>query len=392
MDMLVTENKISVSNFINSLVSSAIPFAAYRLPQQENYHLILSEKGFQAIGQVDFESLNAGFVFAPFSRNYSKPLFIDAQADLVLDFDTENINISGLDCYLEINATSNLTKGFELNQESELENSDRYVGQVERVIGRIKQGEARKVVFSRKKKLGKLSGDNFFLAFKRLCKSYDNAMVSLVNLPSLNQIWMGASPEVLVSQDKEKLFKTMSLAGTQAAFDKDGNEIAAEEALWSQKEIEEQAIVSRYIINCLKTIRVRDFEEDGPRTVKAGKLLHLMTSYKIDNKKVDFPNLSSVMLDLLHPTPAICGMPKDKAEEIINETEDYNREFFSGYLGPVNIAEESHLFVNLRTIKVENGWVYSFAGGGITADSKPLKEWNETIIKMATVCRAFENS
>jgi isochorismate synthase len=118
-------------------------------------------------------------------------------------------------------------------------------------------------------------------------------------------------------------------------------------------------------------------------------LLHLNTSYTIDTKEINFGNLSSVMLDLLHPTPAVCGMPKEAAESIIEKIEEYDREFYSGYLGPVNIDNNSHLFVNIRTMKIENQQVYAFAGGGITEDSDPEKEWNETEIKLQTILKSF---
>jgi isochorismate synthase len=208
-------------------------------------------------------------------------------------------------------------------------------------------------------------------------------------VPWKNQIWLGASPEILVSQDENGMFKTVSLAGTQSAFDKDGNEIRPIDALWSHKEIEEQAFVGRYIINCLKKIRVREFLEEGPKTIKAGNLLHLNTSYTIDTNEINFGNLSSIMLDLLHPTPAVCGMPKEAAEGILGRIEDYNREFYSGYLGPVNIQNRSQLFVNIRTMKIENGQAFAFAGGGITEDSDPEKEWNETEIKLQTILKSF---
>jgi isochorismate synthase len=82
-------------------------------------------------------------------------------------------------------------------------------------------------------------------------------------------------------------------------------------------------------------------------------------------------------------------MPKDAAEGILERIEDYNREFYSGYLGPVNIQNRSQLFVNIRTMKIENGQAFAFAGGGITEDSDPEKEWNETEIKLQTILKSF---
>ena len=182
----------------------------------------------------------------------------------------------------------------------------------------------------------------------------------------------------------------MALAGTQSAFDQNGELIKTSEALWRQKEIEEQALVSRYIINCLKKIRVREFEEDGPKTMIAGNLMHLRTDFLIDTQEINFPQLATVMLELLHPTSAVCGMPKEPATQFIFENEGYDRTYYSGFLGPVNIKNESHIFVNLRTMQIKNTTATLYAGCGITADSSPQKEWNETQMKCMTVANVLK--
>jgi isochorismate synthase len=387
MDTLVAENSIDTSLLINSLLSSGVAFAVYKLPKSDKYCLTVSNSGFEAIDKVDFDVLEGGFVFAPYNSNYSKPLFLRADFRRELNFDDSKINMSNLKCNFNLLFASQ--EGFSVESDDSDDDKANYFTEISEIIDSIRLRKARKVVLSRRKVLGKLKGNNYFSGFSKLSKLYPDAMVSLVYLPHLRQIWLGATPEVLVSENKESIFTTMSLAGTQSAFDKEGNEIMPIDALWTHKEIEEQAIVGRYIINCLKKIRVREFEEEGPRTVKAGNLLHLRTFYKIDNKEVNFPNLSSVMLNLLHPTPAVCGMPKEEAKQVLDEIEKYNREFYSGYLGPVNIDNESHLFVNLRTMKIQDGIVYTYAGGGILEDSNPEKEWTETELKMATVAKVF---
>jgi isochorismate synthase len=387
MDTLVAENNINTSIAVNGLFSSDVAFALYRLPNSTSYNLIVSNSGFEEIDKVDFGVLDSGFVYVPYNSNYSKPLYLRADFRKEINFTDSKIDISELSSKFNLNFKAE--EGFSIVFDNSTSDESTYFTELAEVIRRIQSKHARKVVLSRKKILGKLEGRNFFSGFLKLCELYPDAMVSLVFLPNLGQTWLGATPEILVSEDKENVFTTMSLAGTQSAFDKEGNEIKPIDALWTHKEIEEQAMVGRYIINCLKQIRVREFDEEGPKTVKAGNLLHLRTYYKIDNKEVNFPNLSSVMLDLLHPTPAVCGMPKSDAEKVISETEKYNREFYSGYLGPVNIDSESHLFVNLRTMKIEDGMVYTYAGGGILEDSNPEKEWNETELKMATVAKVF---
>lgn len=147
--------------------------------------------------------------------------------------------------------------------------------------------------------------------------------------------------------------------------------------------------MSRYIIECFKKIRLREYAESGPQTVKAGNLLHLRTDYKIDTKAVNFPQLSTVMLDLLHPTSAVCGTPKSSALRFIEHYEAYDRTYYSGFLGPVNVNNESHLFVNLRTMKIEGDQAILYAGAGITESSVPEQEWNETEMKCQTLLSAL---
>jgi isochorismate synthase len=194
--------------------------------------------------------------------------------------------------------------------------------------------------------------------------------------------WIGASPEILASQDAQEIFHTVALAGTQKTLGR-----SEKEAVWSQKEIEEQAYVRRYIIDCLKFIRLREFEDIGPKTVRVGHLFHLRTDFIVDLKQVDFPHLLSTMVHLLHPTAAVCGTPKKEALDYILQEEGFDRELFGGYLGPVNVQGETHLFVNLRCARWKEGEMTLFAGAGITEDSVPEMEFLETESKMESLMK-----
>ncbi len=386
--MIATKSSINIALFLDNCIEQKFPFALYKMPNAAQIKLIVSFDKAENRKKIDFDECGSGFVMAPYDKEHELPYFYknDFEIDIqdFADIEVPNYLKDKFDLSKNI-----LSENFSLNSKNEPCDSQSHKMKVEAVIACIQNGEAKKVVLSRKKHLGWIVENNLFIGFQNLSKSNPSGFVSLVNVPWKNQVWLGASPETLVSQNGEGMFKTVSLAGTQSAIDKNGNEIRPLDALWSHKEIEEQAFVGRYIINCLKKIRVREFLEEGPKTVKAGNLLHLNTSYTIDTKEINFGNLSSVMLDLLHPTPAVCGMPKEAAESIIEKIEDYDREFYSGYLGPVNIENTSHLFVNIRTMKIENGQVFAFAGGGITEDSDPEKEWNETEIKLQTILKSF---
>ena len=154
---------------------------------------------------------------------------------------------------------------------------------------------------------------------------------------------------------------------------------------WTEKEIEEQALVCRYIISCFKKIRLREYEERGPRTVTAGNVVHLKTEFEVDTVATNFPLLTSVMLNLLHPTSAVCGMPLENAQQFLKANEGYDRAYYTGFLGPVNVKNESHLFVNLRCMQVLTKSALLYAGAGVTIDSDPQKEFEETELKMEAI-------
>ena len=99
----------------------------------------------------------------------------------------------------------------------------------------------------------------------------------------------------------------------------------------------------------------------------------------------NFPQLGSVMLKLLHPTSAVCGMPLENSLAFLKSHEGYNRQFYSGYLGPVNVKKESLIYVNLRCMQLFPDRVRLYAGAGVTADSVAETEWNETEMKMLTL-------
>ena len=381
----------------------SFPTVMWRLPRQAEKHFLSSFSEIPEQTKIDFEELGAGFAFSPFVNDDGKNTFF-LKADLHYIF-TES-KLSKNEDLQEIIVPSDINPSFidlleALDLDKKQANTPKiasiaqtkkedFIDLVANGITEIELGVFQKVVLSRTKKIALSPDFEVVTIFDNLCKAYPNAFVSVVSLPHLGVIWVGASPEILVSQDAKGIFRTMALAGTQSAYDTDGNLIRPSEAMWKQKEIEEQSFVTRYIINCLKKIRVREFEEEGPKTVIAGNLMHLRTDIIIDTVEINFPQLATVMLDLLHPTAAVCGMPKLPATQFILTNEGYDREFYSGFLGPVNVQlgtgdQESHIFVNLRTMKIQNDVATLYAGCGITIDSNPAKEWCETEMKTQTL-------
>src|SRR5690606_11642362 len=120
----------------------------------------------------------------------------------------------------------------------------------------------------------------------------------------------------------------------------------------------------------------------GPKTIVAGSLMHLRSDFHVDMKATNFPQLGSVMLQWLHPTSAVCGMPLENALAFLLANEGYNREFYAGYLGPVNHNGNIDIYVNLRCCQISERVAVFYSGAGVTVDSVPEKEWEETEIKL----------
>jgi isochorismate synthase len=261
-----------------------------------------------------------------------------------------------------------------------------YLQMVRAGLAAIRAGKFEKVVLARTKSVPLPERFDPVILLRTLAETYPAAFASLISIPRYGT-WMGVSPELLLEVSRERVFRTVSLAGTQPA---DAGADPAHVA-WTQKEIEEQALVSRFIINQFKKIRLREFTEFGPRTVVAGNLMHLRTDFTVDLNAVPFPELGSVMLHLLHPTSAVCGLPKRPALAFIRKQEHFDRAFYSGYLGPVNLRNETRIYVNLRCMQLFREQAVLYAGSGITHDSDPAREWEETGWKCQTLLRVLHD-
>lgn len=362
-------------------IRSGNPFVAYRNPNDKNglTRALLqdSDKTYQTSSYEE-----SGFVFAPF-ENPKSALFVPSES--AESITTEySPTTSAIEKQEEQHFPPGLT-----NTESKIQHEEL----VQQGIEAIQQNEFKKVVLSRKEDVQ--TQLNAVEIFKNLLKKYETAFVYYWFHPETGT-WLGATPETLLNVERNK-FKTMSLAGTQAFA-------GTSNVNWGEKEIEEQQIVTDSILENLQDKVSGKIYKSEPYTTKAGNLLHLQTDIQgiLDLEK---SNLKSLIL-ALHPTPAVCGLPKIKAQRFILKSEGYKREFYSGFLGEMNMKKEvkrssnrrnqenqayasvlkhTSLFVNLRCMKLEADTASLFIGGGITKDSNPADEWEETVNKSHTI-------
>lgn len=354
----------SVFNKVNQHKKQSLPFVLYRKPNsktvvgifQENDHLYFSK---------DFQE--KGFVFAPF------------QNDNAIIFPLETSEVKFAAPHLAPSSEKHLED--EKPNEKEKEN---FISLVQKGIDTINEGVFSKVVLSRKEIIA-LSDFDVEAVFERMLQHYSTAFCYCWFHPKIG-MWMGATPEKLL-QAKANKFNTMALAGTQQFL---GNDVV----FWQNKEREEQEFVTHFIIDNLKNI-ASEVVVSSPYTTRAGNLLHLKTDIE-GVLNVD-SNLKKVV-NILHPTPAVCGLPKISAKDFILENEGYEREYYTGFLGEINHdfntnEAASDLYVNLRCMKIENiqnsamAKAHLFIGCGITKNSHPEAEWEETVNKSKTMKR-----
>ncbi|WP_306642434.1 chorismate-binding protein [Sanyastnella coralliicola] len=207
-----------------------------------------------------------------------------------------------------------------------------------------------------------------------LKKNHPNTFVYCLYHPEAG-CWMGATPEILVSADGDR-FKTMSLAGTRKYED--------DTIPWGQKESLEQSIVTDYIKARLKEGGAEELRISRPETVRFGDLEHIRSELRFKTDDI------SRTLDLLHPTPAVCGTPLDTAYEAITALEDHDRKWYTGYLGWHDDQGDSYFYVNLRCFEVYSNGILGYTGGGITFDSLPNEEWDETRHKLNALLSPIE--
>lgn len=370
-------------NEIELHYKSQLPFVIYCKPDGTSVKAMLQEDD-EVYNTKDFTE--SGFVFSPFDNEEDTILMpFEKATSLKVTYNLKDREV------LYASRASNRLDG-----EGNLEiRKSLHMDAVESAVNAIKEeSEFKKVVISRTETIGGGSGKNPIQLFKKLLRAYNSAFVYCWYHPKVG-LWLGATPETLLKIQGRQL-STMALAGTQEYK-------GTKEVVWQDKEKTEQQLVTDFIVGNLKP-SVEGLSIGKTKTIRAGNLLHLKTELK-GRLLTKSQNIRQVLL-ALHPTPAVCGMPKKRAKQFILNKESYDREFYTGFLGELNLKEKternnnrrnvennaygsvktvSNLFVNLRCMQCKNDEIILYVGGGITKDSIPENEWEETVNKTTTI-------
>ena len=367
-------------NYILEQYEKDLPFVVYSKPNTFEVKAILQKD--TTLYKIDnYEE--SGFVFSPF----------DVRKNCILIPYSMSRTLVTLD---DIEVEEDIPVTIET-----INDKEHHINLITKGINIIEKDGLQKVVLSRKETITLSNKVNPIQLFKRLLNIHNSAFVYCWYHPSVG-MWIGATPETLLEVEHDRL-STMALAGTQ-------DYLGTLNVVWEDKEKQEQQLVTDYVVDNLKP-HLNDLECSEVKTVKAGRLLHLRTDIS-GRIKASSNNLQKLIFTM-HPTPAICGLPKVDAMQFILDNEHYNREFYTGFLGELNKETKikprtglrnientaygfnkrsTHLFVNLRCMQLQDTKAILYIGGGITKDSNPENEWLETEKKAETIKSVLINS
>lgn len=256
---------------------------------------------------------------------------------------------------------------------------DVYEEEVKEIINGIEEKRWEKIVSSRVLlKSGSYDLGNIFTS---LCEERKNAFVFCFATKPTG-CWIGASPELLLKGNKGNL-ETMALAGTRIPAYSVSDE-------WNEKNLKEQNLVTGYIQKVFRKHNITITEEETG-TKEAGPVEHICTRIKAKANFHDGNDLSTFLKEF-SPTPALCGIPKQEALDFILSHEQFSRGCYGGFCGPFHGVENFLFHVTLRCCCFSRDKVSLYAGGGITADSVPEDEWNETEAKLETLTSIIDNN
>ena len=380
-------------------------FAIYRLPYQKECTLMIQHEG-EPLKLKSYTELNGkrGFVMAPFAVSPDQPiLLIEAEEVRSVDVSrkeeggkrkensTETLSSFLVESYNQIISPSSFLLP-PSSKESSLSSRQRYHIDFSNFHSNLLNGEFQKIVLSRCVQEPRKEEQLPMTLFQTACELYPRMFISLVYTPQ-SGMWLMATPEILLEGGGNDwhtiaLAGTMKLEGELLSFDSPPvkGEARLSDIAWTTKNIQEQRYVATYLMECLEHFSSQ-ITEEGPYTARAANLVHLRSDFNFvleDTRRI------GELIRALHPTPAVCGLPKQQTFDFIRRNESQSRRYYSGFSGPFNPEVETHLFVSLRCMQILDDCYCLYAGGGLLRDSVEDQEWEETEAKLETMRSLLE--
>jgi menaquinone-specific isochorismate synthase len=255
---------------------------------------------------------------------------------------------------------------------------------ITRATDAIHAGELQKVVMARALELRFAERINIEHTLEFLDAHYPETYRFLFE-PRPSHAFYGATPELLIKVDDDR-YETMALAGSiRRGNTPDEDQQLGEALLNDPKERLEHALVIDAIRERLSPLTSDLHIPDTPGLLKLSNIQHLYTPVTGTLRE---PSGVLPLLEILHPTPALGGAPRDRAMQFIREAEAVPRGWYAAPIGWMDAEQQGTFGVGIRSAVVEDRRVWLYAGAGIVGGSQPQKEWDETTLKFRPMLNA----
>ena len=208
------------------------------------------------------------------------------------------------------------------------------------------------------------------------------------SVPLENSVLIGASPELLIRKQGNKIFSNPLAGSAKRLKNADADRQAAQTLSNSAKDHYEHRLVVDAICASLLPIVENLKVQEEPSLISTPTMWHLSTDIEATLPTVNPPSMFD-LIKQIHPTPAMCGTPTVSAQHHIAALEPHQRGFFSGLVGWCDAEGNGEWAIAIRCAEVSGNKVTLFAGAGVVPDSNPESEWLETSAKMRTMLNAL---
>ncbi|MGD2070119.1 MAG: isochorismate synthase [Gemmatimonadota bacterium] len=205
--------------------------------------------------------------------------------------------------------------------------------------------------------------------------------------PEPGRCLLGAAPETVATLRGGAFHATAVAGSIRRGESEEEGEALARRLLGSEKDRAEQQVVVEDVVRRLGPLAREVRAQDEPHVLTLARIQHLET---VIRARVAPGGHVLELVEALHPTPAVCGVPRDAALAFLEEEEPFERGWYAGPVGWFDTEGDGILVPALRSAVVASGAWRLFAGSGIVAGSDPALEWEETAIKFEPVLRALE--
>ena len=258
---------------------------------------------------------------------------------------------------------------------------------VKKILDEIEDNKVEKVVLCRPALYNSSTPINTTNVLEILDKKYPSC--TIFSFRRGNKEFLGATPEVLL-QLKNNTLTSKIVAGTNADDTSEVlNKHSRTNLLEDEKNLHEHNLVVKWILKKLTNLTTKLHIEKKPHIIKLQHIQHLVSLIKGESKK----NVTIFdLLNSLHHSPSICGIPKESALTTIKYLENFSRGWFSGNVGIIRNVNEGCFVIAIRSALIKNLTATLFAGAGIVKNSIPDQEFDETQLKLKTILDAIKIS